>query len=81
MPTKREIDNLLIQQEATIRNNLKILLSKQDKVCTTADAWKSRGRDFLGMTVNFICPETLERKSYMLAFKALKRRQTTILVG
>lgn len=44
-------------------------------VCTTADVWTSRGKSFLGMTVNFVDNATLKRKSYVLAFILLDAKQ------
>lgn len=74
-PTKQNIMKLLLQEEIQIRKNLKEVLSKQEHVCTTVDAWSSRGRSFLGMSVHFVEIDSMERKSYILSFRALKQKQ------
>jgi len=45
-------------------------------VATTADGWSGAGRSFLGVTVHFICPRTRERKSLVLACRAMKESHT-----
>lgn len=44
-------------------------------MCVTCDVWTCRATSFLGMTVHFLKPN-FERKSYALAFRQLKGRQT-----
>ncbi len=47
-------------------------LSKVDHVCTTADAWKSRGKAYLGVTCHWLCPISLTRVGICLAIRRLK---------
>lgn len=75
LPTKQTITNLLAHQEIEIRKNLKNLLNKQDFVCTTVDAWSCRAQHYLGMSVHYIDKYSLERKSYILAFRRLTKKQ------
>ena len=39
--------------------------------CTTADAWKARGRAYLGVTAHYLCPATLKRESVCLAIRRI----------
>lgn len=45
-------------------------------MATTADGWSAAGRSFLGVTVHFICPRTRERKSLVLACRAMTQKHT-----
>ncbi len=51
-------------------------LKTVDSVCTTADGWTSRRRSFLGVTVHWLDPESLERKGGCLAIRQLSGRHT-----
>uniref|UniRef100_A0A9J7XLQ1 BED-type domain-containing protein n=1 Tax=Cyprinus carpio carpio TaxID=630221 RepID=A0A9J7XLQ1_CYPCA len=45
-------------------------------VCTTADIWTAHHRSFMGITCNWIEPETLDRKSAVLACERIRGRHT-----
>ncbi len=47
-------------------------LAKIDHVCTTADAWKSRGKAYLGVTCHWLCPDSLKRLGICLAIRRMK---------
>lgn len=59
----------------SIRSTLIKLLEDQTYVCITADVWSSRAQAYIGMTVHYLTPN-FERKSYFLALRQLKYRQT-----
>lgn len=59
-----------------LKRNLILLLSKQEFVCETIDAWSSRAQSYIGITVHFLDENTLERHSYVLAFRRIKFKQT-----
>ncbi|XP_023318399.1 uncharacterized protein LOC111694435 [Trichogramma pretiosum] len=47
--------------------DIKLALAKTNCVCTTADAWSSKHRRFLGVTAHWIDDNNLSRKSVALA--------------
>ena len=51
-------------------------MDKVEYVATTTDCWSAHGRSFIGLTGHWIDPETLERKSCVLACRCLKGRHT-----
>ena len=51
---------------------LTTILSNQEFICTTADAWSCHGVSYMGMTVHFI-DEHCKRQSYVLGFEKLKK--------
>jgi hypothetical protein len=59
-----------------VKKNLKETMDKVEYVATTTDCWSAHGRSFIGVTGHWIDPETLERKSCVLACRCLKGRHT-----
>lgn len=78
LPAPKTFDSLLRNETDILNENLKDLLSKQEYVCETIDAWSSRASSYVGITVHFLDEITLERKSYVLAFREVKFKQTHI---
>lgn len=62
-------------QFGQMKSKLREILSKQKYLCVTTDVWTSSAQSYLGVTVHFLS-ENFERKSYILAFKQLKVKQT-----
>ena len=69
--TKHLEEKFLLRKE-----ELKAKLATLEKVCTTVDCWTSRWRGFIGMTVHWIEPGNLERRSACLAVKEIEGRHT-----
>lgn len=65
----------LKDQFDVMKNKLRELLAKQEFLCITCDVWSSHAQSYLGMTVHFI-DDSLERQSFILAFRELKHKQT-----
>jgi KRAB domain-containing zinc finger protein len=59
-----------------VKKNLKEAMDKVEHVATTTDCWSAHGRSFIGVTGHWIDPETLERKSCVLACRRLKGKHT-----
>lgn len=57
------------------------VLRKAKKVCTTSDCWSSRAQHFLGVTAHIINEETLERYSFLVAFRKITGRTTYDVLG
>lgn len=51
------------------------------KVCTASDVWSARGYSYIGMSAHFINEKTLERKSFLLAFRRIKGKCTYDVLG
>lgn len=62
------------------RTQLIDLLHEQTYVCLTADVWSSRAQSYIGVTAHYQTPD-YERKSFLLAFKQIKDRQTHELLA
>lgn len=75
LPSPKTFISLLRDDTDILKENLKYLLSQQEYVCETIDAWTSRAISFIGITVHFLDETTLERKSYVLAFREVKFKQ------
>lgn len=58
-----------------VKSKLKELLKEQEYVCITADVWSSRAQSYIGLTVHYLT-ESFDRKSFLLAFREIKGRQT-----
>lgn len=68
------MNNLKTRYEE-VKSKLKELLKTQEYVCITADVWSSRAQSYIGLTVHYLT-ESFERKSFLLAFRKMKGRQT-----
>ena len=73
---RQTLTNQLEQRFVSTKEELKQKLADVNYVCTTADCWTSRRRSFLGMTVHWICPNTLERRGSCLAIRQLNGKHT-----
>ncbi|QQP49094.1 Uncharacterized protein FKW44_009622, partial [Caligus rogercresseyi] len=62
-------------------DEVKAILQNVELVSTTADSWTSHRRSFLGCTVHWIDPNTLERKAATLACRELMEKQTGRLLA
>lgn len=60
---------------AEVHSKLIMQLKDQSYVCLTADVWSSRSQAYIGITVHYLTA-AIERKSFLLAFRRLKERQT-----
>lgn len=56
------------------------IVHEQDYICITTDVWSSRAQSYLGLTLHYITP-ALERKSFMLAFRQLREKQTYLVLA
>lgn len=59
-----------------MKKNLIEKLKSVQYVATTADGWSKFRRGFLGMTVTWLDPDTMERQRAALALTRLKGRHT-----
>lgn len=75
MPSNRYFMKTLTEKFQSMTTALKSILAKQESVCMTCDVWTSRAQAYIGMTVHFLTSD-FERKSYVLAFRQMKRKQT-----
>lgn len=73
---RQTVTNQIEDRFRECQQQLKDLLAKLDYVCTTADCWTSRRRCFLGITVHWLDPVSLERKGCCLAVRQLLGRHT-----
>lgn len=80
VPTRYKIMTTLDSEYEKMKTCLKEWLEKQIYLCVTADAWTSHAQSYLGVTVHFI-DEAFNRRSYLLAFKQMKYRQTYDILG
>lgn len=76
MPCYETFISSLKTQSGILKRNLILLLSEQDHVCETIDAWSCRAQSYIGITVHFISEITLERHSYVLAFRKITFKQS-----
>lgn len=67
VPCRSTISNEIDKLYAEDRNELKEALSNVKFACATADLWTSYQRSFLGMTISWLHPETLERKNDVMS--------------
>lgn len=67
--------NSLKDRYEVIRAKIIELLKEQTYICSTADVWSSRAQAYIGITVHYLTP-TFDRKSFLLAFRQLKEKQT-----
>jgi hypothetical protein len=73
---RQTVTNQIEARFKECQQQLKDRLAKLDYVCTTADCWTSRRRSFLGVTVHWLDPVSLERKGCCLAVRQLFGRHT-----
>jgi hypothetical protein len=66
MPSVHTLKNLLREHYLKCKDVVKHVLKQAKYVSTTADGWTSRSKAFLGSTVHWIDPKTLERRSACL---------------
>lgn len=71
--TKTFVDTLKKQYDEQ-KQTIIAALAKCRKVCTTCDLWSKRGKCFIGMTAHYIDESTLERHSFLIAFRRIKGR-------
>lgn len=79
--SRRTLVRKLEEEYSNCSQNLKNNLSRVTTVATTADIWSCRKRSYLGMTVHYIDPTSLERKMGVLACRRLKGRHTYDVVA
>lgn len=75
IPKTRQFMNELGTRFDRMKTNLIALLHQQEYLCLTCDVWSSRACSYMGMTVHFIS-KNYDRRSYVLAFRQLKYKQT-----
>ncbi|XP_076066086.1 E3 SUMO-protein ligase ZBED1-like [Oratosquilla oratoria] len=76
MPCRKTLTKRLNKYAVQVKDEVKATLQDVDLVVTTADSWTSHRRAFLGCTVHWIDPITLERKAATLACRELMEKQT-----
>ncbi|XP_076038380.1 uncharacterized protein LOC143023661 [Oratosquilla oratoria] len=76
MPCRKTLTKRLNKYAVQVKDEVKATLQDVDLVATTADSWTSHRRAFLGCTVHWIDPITLERKAATLACRELMEKQT-----
>ncbi|KAG0712929.1 Zinc finger BED domain-containing protein 1 [Chionoecetes opilio] len=76
VPCRKTLTNRLNKYSLQVKNEVIACLDKVEHVATTADSWSSHRRAFLGSTVHWIDPVTLQRKSATLACRELTESQT-----
>lgn len=81
LPKTPKLIHSLIEKTHDIKEKLKTIFKEQSHVCTTADVWSCRGRSFLGVSAHFIDSKDLIRRSYILAFKAILKKQDYQFIG
>ena len=69
---KRQFDEMVCVMKGNIRDTLRPL----SFVATTTDCWTAHRRSYIGVTVHWIDPETLERKWAALACRRLRGSHT-----
>ncbi|KAG0729674.1 hypothetical protein GWK47_029856 [Chionoecetes opilio] len=72
----KTLTNRLNKYSLQVKNEVIACLDKVEHVATTADSWSSHRRAFLGSTVHWIDPVTLQRKSATLACRELTESPT-----
>lgn len=75
MPSTNFFMKFQAEKFESLKTAMTQLLSEQRYMCLTCDVWSSRANSFIGMTVPFLTKE-FERKSYVLAFRRMKSKQT-----
>lgn len=78
--TKTFIDSLRDQFDEQ-KKLIIAALAKCRKVCTTSDVWSKGGKSFLGVTAHYIDEHTLQRYSFLLAFRRFIGRSTYDVLG
>ncbi|XP_018369951.1 PREDICTED: uncharacterized protein LOC108765643 [Trachymyrmex cornetzi] len=73
---RKTLKERLCQMYHRMKNALEKKLTEIEIVATTADLWSKGKRSYLGMTVHWINPETLERESAALACRRIKGKHT-----
>jgi hypothetical protein len=76
VPSRRIITDRLEKRFVLAKDALKQKLQKVTHVCTTADGWSCRRRHYMGVTVHWLDPDTLARKSACLGIKRVKHKHT-----
>lgn len=75
-PCARTITSEMQDEYNSLKEALKRKLCEEaEYVCTTADAWTSKGQSFMGITVHYL-DASLTRCSFLLAFKKLHGKQS-----
>lgn len=76
VPCRKTLTNRLNKYSLQVKNEVIACLDKVEHLATTVDSWSSHRRAFLGSTVHWIDPATLQRKSATLACRELTESQT-----
>lgn len=63
---------------SSILHNIKTILNDVSYVATTTDGWSMRGRAFIGLTVHWIDPNTIERRWAALSCERLLGSHTYV---
>lgn len=75
LPSRGSLMKALTGNFEKMRTSMIETFKKQLHLCITCDVWSTRANSFLGMTIHFLT-ESYDRKSFALAFRPLKTRQT-----
>ncbi|KAI2645943.1 hypothetical protein H4Q32_025296 [Labeo rohita] len=74
--SRRTLERMLEDEYTSMKSTRSRILSKQNHVCTTTDAWSSNNRSFLGVTIHWINQETLRICSGASACRRIIGRRT-----
>lgn len=81
LPCIETFNKALTKQFDNIKVAIVNELQGARKVCTSSDVWSSRGQSYMGMSAHIIDETTLNRKSFLLAFRRIKGRCTYDVLG
>lgn len=81
VPSRKKYMNIIKKQFEVGKAKLNSLLQDIEYVATTADCWSAHNRSFLGMTVHWIKPDTLEREKAVLTCIELSASHTYDGIG
>lgn len=76
IPDRKSFTLHLDEVYESMLSKIKQMLEKIDIVCTTVDAWTAHHRSYLGMTVHWIDPHTLNRHKAAIACTRITGRHT-----
>uniref|UniRef100_A0A3B3QXA7 BED-type domain-containing protein n=1 Tax=Paramormyrops kingsleyae TaxID=1676925 RepID=A0A3B3QXA7_9TELE len=76
LPQRKTFSNYLDKEYATMEANLRAALQAVNFVSTTADIWTSHNKSYMGVTIHWFNPCTLQRNKAAPACKRIRGRHT-----
>lgn len=80
LPTTKTLMSDLNQKFEQLKTKLKEKIAKAKYLCLTADVWTNKSRSFLGVSIHFF-DDSLEKQSYLLAFRRVYGRHTYVVLA